>query len=306
MKHDIHYIDRATKKEEKEEVYGRFFIELLFGTNWLSRLFSFFFLAPLCRLPFFSRLYGKFQKSRISRFQVPVFIHKFKVDESEFLDPASTYATFNDFFIRKLKPAARPIVPGNDVAVLPADGRYLVFQNVQTSDGFFVKGQKFTLQELLQSESLAHKYAQGSLVISRLCPVNCHRFHFPCNAVPEAAKAIKGPLFSVNPLALKQNIRILAENKRMITPLHTKHFGTILYIEVGAVCVGTIQQTFIPGEHYAKGDEKGYFSFGGSSILMLFEPFRIQFDQDLLDASHRKIETRGTYGQSLGRALTVL
>ncbi len=303
---EIHYIDRESKREEKEKVYGEFFIDLLYGSSWLSKIFSFLLLKPIAHLSFFSRLYGAFQKSRLSRCKIKPFIQKFGVDESEFLDPVDSFSSFNDFFIRKLKPTSRSIVSGNDVATLPADARYLVFSNIQTTDGFLVKGQKFSLEELLQSSSLAHKYSQGSLVLARLCPVDYHRFHFPCNGMPEGTKEIAGPLYSVNPTALQGNIKILAQNKRMITPFHTKHFGTILYIEIGATYVGTIHQTFIPHEPYAKGDEKGYFSFGGSSLILLFEPFRIQLDQDLLDASHRKIEIRGKYGQSLGRALSIL
>ncbi len=303
---EIYYIDRESKKEEKEEVYGKFFIELLYGDHWFSKVFAFLFLKPIAHLSFFSRLYGTFQKSRFSRCKIEPFIRKFGVDEREFLEPVDSFSSFNDFFIRKLRSSARPVVPGNDIAILPADARYLVYSNIQTSDGFLVKGHKFSLEELLQSSSLAHKYAQGSLVIARLCPVDYHRFHFPCNGIPEEAKEIAGPLYSVNPTALKGNIKILSQNKRMITPFHTKHFGTVLYIEIGATYVGTIHQTFVPHEHYAKGDEKGYFSFGGSSLILLFEPFRIQLDQDLLDASHRRIEVRGKYGQSLGRALTVL
>lgn len=300
---EIHYIDRITKKAEKEKVYGGVFLQLLYGTSWIARLFSFFFLYPMTHFPIFSRLYGSFQKSRLSRYKVRPFIRKFHVNEEEFLDPAHAFSCFNDFFIRKLKPETRPIANGGDVAVLPADARYLVYPDIQAADGFVVKNQKFSLEELLQNSTLAHKYARGSLVLARLCPVDYHRFHFPCNGIPDAAQEIKGPLYSVNPIALKKNIQILSHNKRVITSLHTKHFGTILYIEVGATYVGTIHQTYVPGEHYAKGDEKGYFSFGGSSLILLFEPFRIQFDQDLLDASYRKVETRGLMGQSLGRAL---
>lgn len=302
---DIYYIDRVTKRTEKERVYGETFLRLLYGRGWFSRLFSFFFLYPITRFAFFSRLYGAFQKSWLSRYKIRGFIRKFGVDESEFLEPVATFSSFNDFFVRKLKPECRPMANGGDVAVLPADARYLVYPDVQAADGFLVKNQKFSLEELVQDATLAHKYARGSLVLARLCPVDYHRFHFPCNGIPEKAEEILGPLYSVNPIALKTNIDILSHNKRMVTPFHTKHFGTILYIEVGATYVGTIHQTYVHGEHYAKGDEKGYFSFGGSSLILLFEPFRIHFDQDLLDASHRKIETRGLLGQSLGRALSI-
>jgi phosphatidylserine decarboxylase len=303
---NIRYIDRQTKKEETEMVYGNFFIELLYGNFWISRIISFLILPVITRISFLSQFYGFFQRSSLSKFKIRPFIEKFKVDTSEFLEPVDSFCCFNDFFIRKLNPSCRPIANGNDVAILPADARYLVYANFQTTDGIVVKGKKFSLEKLLKSSNLAHKYTQGSVVLARLCPVDYHRFHFPCNGVPEASKVINGPLYSVNPLSLKRNIQILNENKRVITTFHTKSFGTVLYIEIGATHVGSVHQTFTAGEYYAKGDEKGFFSFGGSCIILLFEPFRIQFDQDLIDASHRKIEVRGLYGQPLGRALSLL
>ena len=144
------------------------------------------------------------------------------------------------------------------------------------------------------------------MVMARLAPADYHRFHFPCNCTPSKAHLITGPLYSVNPIALRKNIEYLTENKRMITELKTHLFGTILAIEVGATFVGSIVQTFEPEKHYAKGDEKGYFEFGGSCILLLFEPARIQLDQDLIENTHQGLETLGQMGQSLGRALSPL
>ncbi len=300
---EIHYINRQTGEVEKEEIYGKVFIELLYGNGPLSWLAPILLLPLFCRVHFFSKLYGWYQKSRMSRRKVVPFIKKFQVDESEFLEPAASFQSFNDFFIRKLKPSARPITNGNDTAVLPADGRYLVYPAIERSEGFLVKGQKFSMEKLLGNKVLAHKYSQGSMVLARLCPTDYHRFHFPCNCVPSKAEYIEGLLYSVNLLALRRRIQTLAENRRMITSLHTKNFGTILFIEVGATHVGSIHQTYVPDQPCAKGDEKGYFEFGGSCIIMLFEPFRIQFDQDLIDASHRGLEMRGLMGQSLGRQI---
>jgi phosphatidylserine decarboxylase len=297
------YIDRKTHQEMTEKVYGKFYIDLLYGTSWFSHLLSFIFLPLFAHINLLSRLYGSIQKSHFSKKKILPFIEKFHVDTSEFLDPVDSYRSFNDFFIRKLKPESRPITPGVDIAILPADGRYLVYENIEKTDGFFVKGKKFSLEDLLRSRQLAQKYAQGSMAIARLAPVDYHRFHFPINCLPEEPQPICGPLFSVNPAALKKHVEILAENKRVITPLKTKNFGTVLFIEVGATYVGSIHQTFDPHEPHIKGDEKGYFSFGGSSLVLLFEPSRIQFDQDLIEASNRRIEVLGQMGQSLGRAL---
>ncbi len=303
--HTIRYIDRQTKQEETEQVYGKQLIEAFYGTSLLSHLLARTILPLVAKFSLVSKIYGYLQKRPKSKQKVRPFIGTFHVDASEFQDNVDSFASFNDFFIRKLKPSCRPIANGHDVAVLPADGRYLCFQNIKKSDGFLIKGKIFCLEKLLQSQALAHKYEQGSMVIARLCPTDYHRFHFPYNCMPEKTQLINGHLFSVNPIALKRNINILSENKRVITPLLTKTFGTIQFIEVGATAVGSIHQTFTPGEHYSKGDEKGYFSFGGSCIILLFEPFRIEFDQDLMEASHRRLETKALFGQSLGRALNL-
>lgn len=301
---EIRYIDRISRQEHIEQVYGKKSLEALYGSSWKSKILSFIFLPLFSRLPFLSRLYGWFQKSRWSRSKIKPFIQTFHIDTSEFLDPVDSFQSFNDFFIRKLEPSKRPIASGNDIAILPADGRYLVYENIDQAAGFWVKGEKFSLEELLQNSTLAQRYIQGSMMIARLAPVDYHRFHFPTNCRPDMPEKIPGHLYSVSPLALKTNIHILSRNKRMLTALHTKNFGTILYIEIGATNVGSIHQTFTQGEHYAKGDEKGYFSFGGSCIILLFEPYHIQLDQDLIDFSQRKIEVLGRFGQSLGRALS--
>lgn len=303
---EIRYIDRLTKKTEIEKVYGRFFLELLYIKDPISRILSFTLLPLLCRLSFFSHLYGKMQKSRFSKRKIKPFIREYQIDTTEFLDPVDSFQSFNDFFIRKLKPSCRPISENIDEAILPGDARYLVYNNIHSCDGFLVKGKKFSLEKLLESKTIAHKYLYGSMVIARLCPVDYHRFHFPCDCVPSETRLINGHLYSVNPMALKKNIDIITENKRVVTELHTKQFGTVFFIEVGATYVGSISQTFIPGNHYAKGDEKGYFSFGGSCLILLFPPFRIQFDQDLIQASNQGIETKGLLGQSLGRAISSL
>lgn len=299
---EIIYIDRATQQKKKEKIYGHFFLKLFYAEGARVRFFSRIFLPLMARLSLFSRLYGSFQKSHLSRYKIRPFIEEFAVDPSEFLHPVESFHSFNDFFIRQLKPSARPIATADDTAILPADGRYLVFEDISTVDGFLVKGQKFSLEELLGDREWAKRYCNASMVIARLCPTDYHRFHFPCECVPGSARLINGPLFSVNPMALKKNIHYLSENKRMITQLETLHFGSVLFIEVGATCVGTIHQTYAAGFPAAKGDEKGYFSFGGSCIILLFESKKIALDADLIEASSQKIETLGLFGQSLGLA----
>lgn len=295
---DIFYIDRSTGAKKQEKIFGHKALCLLYGDAWWQRLFSFWMLPLFARLPFFSRFYGYLQKRPSSVKNIAPFIRDYEIDATEFA--TQEFTSFNDFFIRKLKPQTRPLSGDEKQAVLPADGRYLVYPEF---DRFLVKGRAFDLREFLQDPVLARRYREGSMVIARLCPVDYHRFHFPCSGVAEKPRAIPGALYSVSPLALKKNIRILSENKRVITEIETDAFGTLLYVEIGATFVGSIHQTFQPHARVQKGEEKGYFSFGGSCLVLFFEKKCIQFDEDLVRNTQAGLETRGHFGQSLGRSL---
>lgn len=298
--HSIRYIDRATGKEETEQVYCEGAIRLLYGKGFFSRTVGKFLLHTVAKWPLFSWLYGTLQAQACSKRKVAPFITRYGVDTSEFQDPPGSFRSFNDFFIRKLRPECRPIAPGSDSAIIPADGRYLFYPNITQFDLFQVKRQDFSLQTLLQNSDLSKKFINGSLVIGRLCPTDCHRFYFPTDCTPSPTHPINGKLFSVNPIAIRDNSWIFCANRRTVTTLETEQFGTIAFLEIGATNVGSIHQTFKPLQFHKKGSEKGYFSFGGSAILMLFEPNRILFSPDLLAQS--KIEIKCLIGQPLGTA----
>jgi phosphatidylserine decarboxylase len=121
--------------------------------------------------------------------------------------------------------------------------------------------------------------------------------------VPGPTRLINGPLYSVNPIALCQNIHILATNKRCITELQTEAFGKVLLVEIGATCVGSICQTYTVGTPVPKGEEKGYFRFGGSSIITIFEPGRIRFDEDLIENTKQHRELYARMGDHMGSLL---
>jgi phosphatidylserine decarboxylase len=292
----IPYIDRKTGRPHTEKVYGHKFLLLFYGDGFFRELFSKIFLPVFSHVPFFSRLYGYLQKRPSSAKKVAPFIREFGVDESEFIE--TDFKSFNDFFIRKLKPETRPIDNDPKVICLPADGRYLVYPQLKD---FIVKGQEFSLAAFLCNSALAARYKEGSMAIARLCPSDYHRFHFPCDGLASKATLVNGPLFSVNPMALKKRLAILAENKRMITEIETEEFGTMLYIEIGATNVGSIRQTYKADSQVKKGQEKGYFEFGGSCIVLLFERGRVIFDRDLVENTRKKIETRANFGEPLGR-----
>lgn len=300
----IYYIDRISGQTCQEQVYGAAFLRLLYGKSLGSRLFGTPLGHFLAKSPLFSALYGWLQNRKCSAKKIAPFIKMFDVDTSEFLNAPSTFKSFNDFFTRRLKTTARPIAQESTTAIIPADGRYLFYQNIAEADGFVVKGQKFDLETLLQDAELAKKYRQGAMVIARLCPTDYHRYHFPCDCLPSETHFINGWLYSVNPVAIKQNVSIFTENKRTLCTLDSPHFGKVLFLEIGATCVGAIHETYEPGRFQHKGDEKGYFSFGASSLILLFPPDTIRFDQDLLKASAKHIEIKCLMGQSMGVSIS--
>lgn len=313
----IRYFDRYTRSLQTEQIYGEKWLRFAYE-NPAGK----FFLWLVARRAFFSRWYGwrmsmgalrdsdsrAIQLLRMifgggdSSARILPFITKYNLDVDEFAKSAFDYKTFNEFFYRALKPTARPIAAGARVAVFPADGRHLAMPNVDTAKGFYVKGMKFSLVELLGDEALVRKFAGGAMVISRLCPVDYHRFHFPVAGVPNEAQLINGWLYSVSPVALRRNVRYLVENKRELTLTESPEFGTVATLEVGATNVGTIKQSYVPGRAVAKGDEKGFFAFGGSCVITLFQRGRIRFDADLVSSSEEQIELYAKMGDRMGEA----
>jgi phosphatidylserine decarboxylase len=294
----IRFYDRHRQTLETEQIYGEPWLRFTYE-NPVGR----FFLWLLVRRAIFSRLYGWRMNSRASAQKVLPFIVRFNLDVDEFAKSPLVFRTFNEFFFRALKPGKRPIAPGDNVAVLPADGRHLVFPSVDAADGFYVKGERFSLAELLGDAALAESFAGGAMAISRLAPPDYHRFHFPCAGLPGGAKLINGCLYSVSPVALRRNVRYLVQNKRYITLLESPVFGTVAMVEVGATAVGSVAQTHVPGRAVAKGEEKGLFKFGGSCVIMLFQAGRIAFYGDLLEQSAQHIETYAHMGDGLGEGL---
>ncbi|MDR3624494.1 MAG: phosphatidylserine decarboxylase [Chlamydiales bacterium] len=296
----IYYINRRTEQIEKEEVYGGALLTFIYGSSLLNKTLGKCLQVLFSCSAVFSRFYGYLQKLPLSKKKIIPFIKKFHVNESEFQDPLSSFSCFNDFFIRKLKKNARPIDSRSNSIIIPADGRYLIYPDIQEANGFVIKEKKFDLKKLINDDLLTEKYSDGSMVIARLCPSDYHRFHFPLDAFAKETHLINGYLYSVNPIALRANLNIFVENKRAYTLLETKHSGTILFMEVGATNVGSIHQTYVSNTYVKKGEEKGYFSFGGSTLVLLFEKNKIQFDKDLLKASETHIEVLCKMGESMG------
>lgn len=299
----IFYIDRQSGQKQVEKVYQDQLLQKLYGDLKKSYWLRLVLLPLITKFSFLSRIYGYLQKKPLSRRKINPFIQAFEIDSQEFLEPISAFQSFNDFFIRRLKKEARPIAEGKEVAVMPADGRYLFYNSLQKDHSLPLKGIIFNLKDLLQDKELAEKYVEGTLILARLCPSDYHRFHFPFDCQAGVTKLINGYLQSVNPLAVRHNLKTFAQNKRTLCKLQSEPFGEVLYMEIGAFNVGSIQQTYQPGQFQTKGEEKGYFEFGGSALILIFQKNKIQLDADLLKATAQGLEIRCLLGQKLGRAI---
>ncbi|PNY05596.1 phosphatidylserine decarboxylase proenzyme 3-like protein [Trifolium pratense] len=226
-----------------------------------------------------------------------------QINLAEVKYPLEHFKTFNEFFIRELKPGSRPIASAehDNIAVCGADCRLMAFKSVDDSSRFWIKGRKFSVQGLLGKEMCSSAFADGTLVIFRLAPQDYHRFHLPVSGTVEQFVNIPGCLFTVNPIAVNSKYcNVFTENKRVVSIISTVDFGKVAFVAIGATMVGSINFTKKKGDYVKKGDEFGYFSFGGSTVICVFEKDSIAIDEDLLSNSTRSLETLVTVGMRLG------
>ncbi|XP_022898085.1 phosphatidylserine decarboxylase proenzyme 2-like [Olea europaea var. sylvestris] len=248
---------------------------------------------------------GRKMDSVESAKDIPKFVDMFKdqINLSEVKCPLENFKTFNEFFIRELKPGARPIacMERDDVAICAADSRLMAFKTTTDCLRFWIKGRKFSVQGLLGAEVCSSSFVDGTLVIFRLAPQDYHRFHFPVSGTIEKFVEIPGCLYTVNPIAVNSKYcNVFTENKRVIALISTADFGKVAFVAIGATMVGSITFSKKEGDHVKKGDEFGYFSFGGSTVICVFEKDTIKIDNDLLENSARSLETLVSVGMSLG------
>lgn len=290
----IIFYNRYTQQLEQEKILGERGLRWVYGSA-LGKLS----LHLLIKRAVFSKIVGALKSTRRSAKEVPGFVREYGINTEEMAQPLESYVSFNDFFYRKLKPGARPVCGGASLA-MPADARHSGWQDASEIRQVFVKGQSFDLPALLGDAELAERYAHGAVLLSRLCPVDYHRFHFPAAGEPEAPVRIPGALTSVSPYSLRQKLSRLWTNKRERTVLHTESVGDIVILAVGATGVGAIHQTYTPNRPVEKGEEQGYFSFGGSTIMCFFEPGRVQLAADLLEHTAQGHELFARQGDVLG------
>lgn len=292
MADQIIYIDRETGEKITEQVPGGGALHFMYH-NAIGKLG----LHALIKRKAFSGLGGRFMNSRRSAKHIAPFLVKHQMSLDDYLVPKGGFTTFNDFFYRKVKPGARPIGEG---LVAPADGKVVAFEKISDNTKFFVKGYEFRVKDFLQNAELAKQFEGGSMVIVRLAPVDYHRYHFPASGKASAQTRVKGHYYSVSPIALKNSLEIFCENQREYCLLETEKFGKIIMCEVAATMVGSMINTYKSNSQVEKGEEKGYFAFGGSTVVLLMEAGKVKLDDDLLENSAKGIEMQVKMGTRIG------
>ena len=287
----IQYYERESGQIKTEKVAGeKWLVWLYYNPIGEATLWA------LAKRKLVSTIYGNMMDRTSSAKKIHPFIEDFDIDMS--VAQKQEFNNFNDFFTRKLKDEARPIDTSSNIVVSPADGKILAYTDISNSD-FIIKGKRFDVSSFLDNPDLAQKYHDGSLLIIRLAPFDCHRFHFPVSGNLSPNKKIDGDYYSVNPFALRKKAEIFCLNKREYTILSNPLFGDVIMAEVGATLVGSIEQTF-KGSSVNKGEEKGYFKFGGSTVVLLFEKSKILIDEDLLINTAKGYETTVKMGERIG------
>ena len=293
---DIYYIDRESGEKKKELVAG----EKLMRWTFESKP-GMFFLEAIVKKKFISVLYGSLQNTYFSRRKVEKFVSEFKINLSEASrEHPHEYRSFNDFFTRKLKPDARTVDSSADALISPSDGKILAYQNIDIDSLYQIKGSTFSLSELLGNIELAEEYRNGVFLTLRLAPSDYHRFHFIDDCTVASHSNIDGDFYSVNPISLKSIEKVFCQNKRELSVLDTHNFGKVLYLEVGATFVGSIVQTFKRSSGQKRGDEKGFFKFGGSTVLLLLKENSVEIDSDILKNTALGFETSVRMGEKIG------
>lgn len=277
--------------------------EPIFNEPWLR----FMYYSPagamlrhaLLRTRLFSSLYGRLNRAARSARKIRHFIDTYGIDTRELDRPIEAFPSFDAFFTRRLRQGARPIDATPERLVSPADARLIAYR-ADHDRVFPVKGRDFSLDALIGKPGIAHEYVGGTVVVLRLAPFDYHRFGYLDDATVGRAWSTGHLYEAVHPYALWANARSFTVNVRDCCVLHTRHFGKVLHIDVGALGVGAITQFSWPGAHVERGQEKGLFSLGGSTIVLVFQRGMVRLDEDLETHSANGIETLVRYGEGIG------
>lgn len=236
-----------------------------------------------------------YMNSRLSKIRIKKFIKSNKINMDEY--EKKEYKNFDDFFTRTIKSEKRAISKDNNDLISPCDSKLSVYK-ITDNNTFKIKNSWYTVSELLDDEALASKYKDGYCLVFRLCVDDYHHYHYIDNGKIISNKKIKGKFHTVRPLAHK-HVKVFSENTREYCLLKTENFGNVIQMEVGAMMVGKICN--LDKTNFTKGEEKGYFRFGGSTVVLLFEKNKIIIDEDILEQAKLDNEVIVKLFETIGR-----
>lgn len=259
-----------------------------------TNIFGRMLLKPLIQ-PQVSKLAGRYLSSAHSKWLISKFIERNEINMDIYEE--CDYSSFNDFFTRKIKPDSRPVPEDLDVLISPCDCLATVYP-IQENTTFSIKNTEYTLRSLLRSPRLAKRFRGGYAYILRLTVEDYHRYLYSVSGKQSKNYHIDGTFHTVNPIA-NDYLPIYKENTREYTVIRSKEFGDVLQMEVGALLVGKIsnhkQSTVV-----TRGEEKGFFEYGGSTIVVLTQKGRVTPRSDLLTNSKNDYETKVLQAHPLG------
>ena len=244
-----------------------------------------------------SKAAGSFMDSRCSKWIIPIFRKATGIDLNDF--EKEDYKCFNDFFKRKIKAELRPLEEREEYLASPSDGLLRIYP-ISGESVIPVKESAYNIPSLLQDAELASEYEDGICMVFRLCVNHYHRYHFPDGGSVLATKKIDGVLHTVSPIALRE-LPVFTENAREYTVMETENFGKVVMMEVGAMLVGRISNH--DKTKFNRGEEKGYFEYGGSPVILLLKKDRVELPRNLYIASEKGYETHVKMGQAVAKKI---
>ena len=245
---------------------------------------------------------GAFLETKLSAAFIDRFADKNGIDLFDY--EQKEYTSFNDFFTRKIKKGRRVIDRSENALVCPSDGKVTAYE-IAKSDMFVIKNSVYTAASLLRDRKLADRFAGGTAVIIRLTPDDYHRYIYPCDGIKSHDRVIKGALNTVRPI-MNEFAPVFKENTRRYCMIRSERFGDIIQMEVGAMMVGKITNHEPCVAHVKKGEEKGMFEFGGSTIVLLLEPGKAEVCRDIFEATKQGCELRLRQGDVIAEALAFM
>lgn len=246
---------------------------------------------------FVSKAAGAFLDTKLSCKLIEGYIKRNNIDMTQFID--ENYASFNAFFTRHIRPELRPVDTDASAFISPCDGKVSVYP-ITADNTFEIKGFTYTVETLLKNKAVAQRYEGGLCIVLRLAVDDYHRYIYLDDCISGKEHFIKGKLHTVQNVALEAR-RVFTENCRAWTLLHTENFGTVAQVEVGAMMVGRISNNFRDRAVTVKrGDEKGRFEFGGSTIVLLVQKDRVNLDEEFLTNTQNELETIVRCGERIG------